>query len=202
MDLERADAARLVDGDHLALIVEIGAALLVGEHPEPGVVVGHVDGAGLGAGGGEDLLAGLDEVVPGLDLRGVDAGLLIEIAPIEEDHRTGIPRQRIDGVADGQLRPFERRVGILVFVDAQVFQVDETFGKARPVDFGFAVLDGDDIGQVGAAGSTAGKRLIAYVAVAHIDHADLDVRVFLVEVGHQHVEGFSRDIPAPYGDFA
>ena len=133
---------------------------------------------------------------------GIDACLLVDVAPVEHDRRAGIPWQRVDRVAGRKLRPFERREGVLVFLDAELLQVGEAVGEARPVDFRLAVLDRDDIGKVGAAGCAAGERFVAHVAVAHVDDGHLHVRILLVEVRNEHVERLGGDVPAPDGDLA
>ena len=63
-----------------------------------------IDDAGIGF---LDLLAGGDEIVPGLDRCRIDAGLLVEVAAVEHGDRAGIPRHRVGLVADLELGALE-----------------------------------------------------------------------------------------------
>lgn len=200
------DAGRLVDGDRLAVVAEVAAAFLVGEHAEPFAVAGEIalahDDAGIGLG---DLLAGGDEIVPGLDRRRIDAGLLVEVAAVEHGDRARVPWHGVDLAVHFELGALElgEHGGDLVGV-AEALQIGEAVGELVPVVLRLEVLDRDDVGQALAAGGAGGQRLVEDLLVAEVFNRHLDVGVFGLEAfGVRHrLERGGGDVPAPDRHFA
>jgi hypothetical protein len=135
-------------------------------------------------------------------LLGVNARLLVEVPPVEDDHRTGVPGDGEDLVAHGELGPLELGEVLAELVGAQGGEVGEAVRETIPEDLGLVVLHRVDIGKVRPPGRAPRKAPVKDLLVPQVHHLDLDVGVELVEAGNHRLQSLGGDVPAPDRDLA